>query len=249
MTSAFATPKPAYQSSEQPTASRLIALVPAGGMGQRALKSSSEAPKQYRLINGRPMLAWTVDRLLADPRVQQVVVGVQPRDAQAADLFEGWQRVTVTATAGATRARTVLQTLEQSIFTPEDWVLVHDAARPGLPLALLSQLIDSCLTADHGGLLALATTDTVKLADDQQPVRRVLRTLPREHVWLAQTPQMFPVALLRLALQDALNAHQSITDEASAMEWAGYQPLLIPGSLKNSKVTWPEDFEWIQQWL
>lgn len=249
MTSAFATPKPAYQSSKPPTANRLIALVPAGGVGQRALKAPDEVPKQYRPIRHRPMLAWTVERLLADARVQHVVVGVQAGDTLAAALFEDWDKVSVTSTAGATRAQTVLQTLDQSIFAPEDWVLVHDAARPGLPLAALSRLIDACLSANQGGLLALSATDTVKLADEQQPFRQVLRTLPREQVWLAQTPQMFPVTLLRQALQEALAAQQSITDEASAMEWIKYQPLLIPGTLSNIKVTWPEDFEWIEQWL
>ena len=249
MTSAFSTPKPADQSPKPPANSRLLALVPAGGIGQRALISTDQPAKQYRVINGKAMLVWTVERLLADPRVHAVIVGVQPEDSHAATLFEGYQSVSVTPTAGASRAQTVLQTLEQPLFGPDDWVLVHDAARPGLPKQALGRLIDACLSADQGGLLALAATDTVKLADQAQPFQQALRTLPREQVWLAQTPQMFPVTLLRQVLQDALAAGQSVTDEASAMEWAGYQPLLIPGSLSNSKVTWPEDFQWIEQWL
>jgi len=249
MTSAFATPKPAYQAHKPAMTPRLVALVPAGGIGQRALDATDQSAKQYRLINDKPMLVWTVERLLVDPRVQAVVVGVQPEDNEALTLFEKYQAVSVTPSAGPTRAQTVLQTLEQPIFGADDWVLVHDAARPGLPVQALGRLIDACLAADQGGLLALAATDTVKLADDGQPLQRVVSTLPREQVWLAQTPQMFPVSLLRQVLREALAAGQPVTDEASAMEWAGYQPLLIPGSLSNSKVTWPEDFQWIQQWL
>ncbi len=249
MTSAFTTPNPAYQSPKPTTGNRLVALVPAGGVGQRALDSADRSAKQYRLINGKPMLVWTVERLLADARIQAVVVGVQPEDTEASILFERNQSVNVLPSAGPTRAQTVLQTLEQPLFGEEDWVLVHDAARPGLPPQALGRLIDACIAADQGGLLALAATDTVKLADNAEPFQRVVRTLPREQVWLAQTPQMFPVRLLRQVLRQALAAGQSVTDEASAMEWAGYQPLLIPGSLSNSKVTWPEDFQWIQQWL
>lgn len=228
---------------------RLIALVPAGGVGARALGNASEEPKQYRFVKALPMIVWTVRHLLADPRVMQVIVGVQRADVRAQGLFENDSRVIVSPSAGQTRAQTVLQTLEQDFFAPDDWVLVHDAARPGLPRAALARLIDACLNDGHGGLLALATTDTVKLAHETSLVQRVQQTLARERVWLAQTPQMFPVGLLRQALAGALKAGHPVTDEASAMEWAGYQPLLIEGAVSNHKVTWPEDFEGIQRWL
>ena len=228
---------------------RLLALVPAGGVGARALSNASEAPKQYRLIKAHPMIVWTVRHLLADPRVEQVMVGVQANDTQAQALFENDPQVTVLPSAGSTRAQTVLQTLERDCFRADDWVLVHDAARPGLPKAALARLIDSCLTHDHGGLLALPATDTIKLAHDDGLGQRVQQTLARERIWLAQTPQMFPVGLLRQALIGALEAGHPVTDEASAMEWAGYQPLLIEGALSNHKVTWPEDFDGVQRWL
>jgi len=249
MKSALQTPETEQMFADTASKQRLIALVPAGGIGARALSDSSEEPKQYRLLKGQPMIVWTVQHLLADARVEQVVVGVQRDDTRAQALFEADSRVRVLLTAGQTRAQTVLQTLEQAVFLPNDWVLVHDAARPGLPKAALTRLIDTCLAANLGGLLALAATDTVKLAHHDGSGQRVQTTLPREQVWLAQTPQMFPVGLLRHALKGALAAGHPITDEASAMEWAGHQPLLVAGALSNHKVTWPEDFEGIERWL
>jgi 2-C-methyl-D-erythritol 4-phosphate cytidylyltransferase len=231
------------------TGRRLIALVPAGGVGVRALSDGDQAPKQYRLIKSQPMIVWTVQRLLADPRIERVVVGVQHDDTQARVLFEMDPRVIVSPSAGATRAQTVLQTLANDFFRADDWVLVHDAARPGLPIAALSRLIDTCLSANRGGLLALSATDTVKLAHAGEMSPRVQQTLAREQVWLAQTPQMFQVGLLRQALAGAIAAGHTVTDEASAMEWAGDEPLLIKGALSNHKVTWPEDFEGVQRWL
>lgn len=239
---------------------QIYGLVPAGGVGIRAQTPGVQSPKQYRLINGQPMLVWAVGALLAHEQVTSVVVGVQADDPFVADCFSGndlIDRVRVLPSAGATRAQTVLQTLEQSGFAPHDWVLVHDAARPGLPLSNLTALIDVCLANQRGGLLAMPASDTVKLATevpadaDKLPsglsaLTQVDKTLPRESIWLAQTPQMFRAGELRQALSDALQAGVEVTDEASAMEWAGYKPLLVPGTARNLKVTWAEDFEWMQ---
>lgn len=249
MTSAAHSPETVKVPVKSTPKRRLIALVPAGGVGARALSDLSELPKQYRLLKDQAMIVWTVQHLLADARIEQVVVGVQRDDTHAQALFATHSRVTVSPTAGRTRAQTVLQTLEQACFTPEDWVLVHDAARPGLPKAALARLIDACLTNNNGGLLAMAATDTVKLARRVGVDQRVQQTLPREQVWLAQTPQMFLVGLLHQALKGALAAGHPVTDEASAMEWAGHQPLLVTGAVSNHKVTWPEDFEGVQRWL
>ncbi len=227
-------------------------LVPAGGVGLRAQAAGVQTPKQYRLIQGKPMLAWAAQALLADDRVASVVVGVQADDPFAADCLAGIERVNVLPGGGASRALTVLQTLELSGFANEHWVLVHDAARPGLPAANLSALIDTCLGQQQGGLLAKPAADTVKLAGMIQTadsVAQVEKTLPRQAIWLAQTPQMFRVGQLRDALASALRAGVDVTDEASAMEWAGHKPLLVVGSARNLKVTWPEDFEWIQELL
>lgn len=227
-------------------------LVPAGGVGLRAQAPGVKTPKQYRLIQGKPMLAWAAQALLADPRVASVVVGVQTDDPYAQKSLAGMERIQLLSSGGASRALTVLQTLNLSGFANEDWVLVHDAARPGLPLTNLSTLIDTCLGLKCGGLLAMPAADTVKMAGTLKAadsVAQVEKTLPRQSIWLAQTPQMFQVGQLRDALVGALQAGVDITDEASAMEWAGHKPLLITGSARNLKVTWPEDFEWIQELL
>lgn len=226
---------------------RFVALVPAGGVGLRAASSDARLPKQYQMIGARPMIAWAVAALLADARIEHVWVGVQPEDAWAARALAGIDRLTVSQTAGQTRAETVLQTLRAAELGRNDWVLVHDAARPGLPADALSRLIDACIRHDRGGLLALPAADTVKLARGQ-PVS-VGQTLARDSIWLAQTPQMFRAGELTDALSAALAARFEVTDEASAMERVGQQPLLVPGAPQNLKVTWPEDFRMVRAWL
>ena len=144
---------------------------------------------------------------------------------------------------GATRAETVLNglhELSQHGAHERDWVLVHDAARCLLTPALVDRLIDACQGHAVGGLLAVPVPDTVKSAG---PDGQVLHTVPRDALWLAQTPQMFRLGPLRAALQaQADSGFAHITDEASAMEAAGACPLLVPGSAHNLKVTYPEDF-------
>lgn len=227
------------------------ALIPAGGVGARAHTDGEVLPKQYRLIGGRPMLSWAVDALLQDSRVCDVVIGVQPGDSVATVHLGGLAKVRLLPSAGETRALTVLKTLNASGFGDDDWVLVHDAARPGLPAANLTALIDACLEHQRPGLLAMPAADTVKQASPSttgQPAC-VGSTLPREAIWLAQTPQMSRVVDLRAALTKALAAGVAITDEASALEWAGLSPLLVKGASRNNKITWAEDFVWIQAWL
>ncbi|MCD0505610.1 2-C-methyl-D-erythritol 4-phosphate cytidylyltransferase, partial [Bordetella petrii] len=134
--------------------------------------------------------------------------------------------------------------LADSGAADDAWVLVHDAARPGLPADALARLIDACLPDPVGGLLALPVADTVKSGGP-----RVQSTLDRNGLWLAQTPQMFRAGVLRAALADAREAGMASTDEASAIEAAGHAPLLVQGALRNFKVTWPDDFELMERWL
>lgn len=230
---------------------RIFALVPAAGIGARALSADqAQIPKQYRLLAGQAMLRHAVRALLADPRIQQVRVAVAPGDQQAASVLAGLPRIVCSPCGGPTRAETVLNALREAQLSPEDWVLVHDAARPGLPLDALSRLIDACLDDDVGGLLAMPAADTLKAAVPQS--ERVARTVPREGLWLAQTPQMFRAGLLMEALSHALSqqgAANGPTDEAQAIEAMGYAPLLVRGSGRNTKITWPEDFKWVESWL
>ncbi len=228
---------------------KLIAIVPAAGIGARALTSSS-APKQYRLLNGRPMLRWAVQALLADARIDQVRVAVAQGDAWVAQALDGLPRTVWRPCGGPTRAETVLAALREAGLEEGDWVLVHDAARPGLPPRALAGLIDACLEGGRGGLLAQPISDTVKHGEQRDAGHpQSAATVDRSALWLAQTPQMFPALELQRALADALAAGAAVTDEASAMEMAGHRPLLVAGSVRNFKVTWPEDFTLMEKWL
>ncbi|WMD18085.1 2-C-methyl-D-erythritol 4-phosphate cytidylyltransferase [Achromobacter seleniivolatilans] len=223
----------------------IIAIVPAAGVGARASQPGAEpVPKQYRPLAGQPMLRHAVMALLADVRVSQVRVAVTPGDGWVDSALAGLPRTVWRACGGATRADTVAGALADSGVADDTWVLVHDAARPGLPAAALARLIDACLNDPVGGLLALPVADTVKGGHD-----RVERTLDRNGLWLAQTPQMFRAGVLRDALTAASVNGVTVTDEASAIEAAGYAPLLVPGALRNFKVTWPDDFELMEKWL
>jgi 2-C-methyl-D-erythritol 4-phosphate cytidylyltransferase len=229
----------------------LIALVPAAGVGARAGQPGGR-PKQYRDLGGEPMLRRTVRALLADARIVQVRVAVAAGDPWVDAALAGLPRTVWRPCGGPTRAETVRAVLRDAGLADEAWTLVHDAARPGLPAEALGRLIDACLSGDRGGLLALPVADTVKQAGDApgDPVR-VARTLPREGLWLAQTPQMFRAGELRAAL-DACAGDPRVTDEASAVELAGAPgraPLLVRGARANDKLTWPEDFDWFEDHL
>lgn len=236
------------------TTPRIVALVPSAGVGARAqsqvpsVMSNAAMPKQYRLLAGVPMLRRSVQALLNEPRIEQVRVVVALGDLLAVQCLAGLPRTVCCPCGGATRAQTVLNGLQDAQLHAEDWVLVHDAARPGLPADALARLIDSCLPHPVGGLLAMPVADTVKRSHSTLP-KTVQQTIARESLWLAQTPQMFRAGLLEQALVAAIERNLSMTDESSALEAAGHAPLLIQGSALNAKVTWPEDFDWVQSWL
>lgn len=244
---------------------RLVALVPAAGIGARAVApDSAPLAKQYRLIAGQPLLWHAVNALLRDPRIDEVRVAVAAGDTDAAGVLRGLPRTVIRPCGGATRAETVLQALQDASLDRHDWVLVHDAARPGLPADALARLIDACQNHSTGGLLALPIADTIKKAgactqdrqksevhagDNRAPADCVESTVSRTGLWAAQTPQMFRAQALGDALESALALGLEITDEASAIEATGAKPLLVRGSSRNAKVTWPEDFEWVGSWL
>jgi 2-C-methyl-D-erythritol 4-phosphate cytidylyltransferase len=243
-----------------PNTSRMIAIVPAAGVGARAAQdtgSASPIPKQYRLLHGQAMLRHAVTALLAERRIARVIVAVSPNDAWVDTALSGLPRTDVHACGGRTRADTVHAALRASGCTENDWILVHDAARPGLPLAALQRLVDACVRSNTGGLLAMPVADTIKLqdndpspVDDEMPqLRRVAKTIPRAGLWQAQTPQMFKAGVLRRAFAEALLSGVEMTDEASAVEALGQAPLLVQGSPRNFKVTWPEDFDLMERWM
>jgi len=217
----------------------LFALIPAAGAGSRML---GEAPKQYARLAERPIL-WHALRALDIARIETLFVVLARDDrafaAQDWSAFEG--RLEPLYCGGATRAESVHNGLIAAMagIDADDWVLVHDAARPCLPRADLERLIAECEGDAIGGILALPVAETVKrVAKDEAGVARVAKSEDRSQLWLAQTPQMFRVGLLAQALHGAKG---EVTDEASAIEQLGLQPRLVAGSRRNIKVTYAED--------
>jgi len=213
---------------------RYHAVVPAAGGGTRL---GAPVPKQYLDLGGDSMLHRTIDALLAEPRLAAVIVVVSPDDLRRPAQGRFDARVRFAGVGGATRADSVAAGVEQLDARAEDWVLVHDAARPGLSAVALARLIDEVGDDPVGGLLALPVADTVKRCDDDG---RVTATVDREQLWAAQTPQMFRVGLLRQALS---GERLGITDEASAIEKLGLRPRLVRGEPANFKVTLADDLQ------
>jgi 2-C-methyl-D-erythritol 4-phosphate cytidylyltransferase len=217
----------------------LYALIPAAGAGTRM---AGGQPKQYLALAGKPML-WHAARALCVPAVETVFVVLAPDDERfaACDWSALGGRIEPLYCGGETRRDSVYNGLVAAMAAvdADDWILVHDAARPCLPRADLERLIEECKGDAIGGILALPAADTVKrAAKDEAGALRVAATEDRAQLWLAQTPQMFRAALLAQALKDARGG---LTDEASAIEAMGLRPRLVTGSRENLKVTFPED--------
>ena len=221
---------------------RLYVVVPAAGGGTR---SGSDRPKQYRLIAGRPMLAHTLDRLAAID-AQATIVALAPGDRDYEHAIGARPGVETLRCGGATRARTVAAAVGalRARARPDDWVLVHDAARPCVPADALARLVDTLKDDPVGGLLAIPVADTIKRAVGDTAAR-VARTEDRRALWQAQTPQMFRCAILAEAL--AAPGAEDATDEAQAVEALAARgrcamPRLVEGSRANFKVTYPDDW-------
>lgn len=217
-----------------------FAVIPAAGSGSRF---GAPKPKQYLALHGAPLIRYTIQALLSEPRITRVVVVLSPDDTDwHPDCLPAGssERVTVVQVGGATRAESVLNGINwlllQPNVLPEDWVLVHDAARPCLSAQQIDTLINRLTDDPVGGLLAIPVADTLKRAADAD---RVSVTVDRRQLWQAQTPQMFPLQLLARALEAVDPA--VATDESSAIEALGLQPQLVAGSLANLKVTYPQD--------
>ena len=215
------------------------ALIPAAGAGARM---GAATPKQYLPLAGRTLLHHAI-RCVAVPPVETVFVVLAPDDKAFAreDWSEFDGRLEPLYCGGATRRDSVLNGLVAAMdgVDADDWVLVHDAARPCLPRADLDRLIGEVATDPVGGVLAMPVAETVKrVKEDERGVQRISGTEDRTLLWLAQTPQMFRAGLLAQALRAARG---TVTDEAGAVEMLGLQPRLVTGSRRNLKVTYPED--------
>ena len=218
------------------------AVVPAAGQGSRF---GGEVPKQYLQVAGEPLLAHTLRALLSHPGVAGAVVVVAEDDPH----WPGWRelegRPVVSCVGGGARADSVLAGLQAlpDDVRADDFVLVHDAARPNLHPDDLGQLLERGRADPVGAILAVPVRDTLKRAGDEGGIDR---TEPRERLWRAMTPQLFRRLQLTRALQAARDAGIAATDESMAMERKGARPLLIEGREDNLKITTPADLDYFE---
>jgi 2-C-methyl-D-erythritol 4-phosphate cytidylyltransferase/2-C-methyl-D-erythritol 2,4-cyclodiphosphate synthase len=232
---------------------RHFALIPAAGSGSRV---GEELPKQYLTIAGRTILRHAVEPFCALPEIEAVFVVLSPADARfdAYDWSTLGDKLRPLRCGGSARAESVLNGIRAvaAHLDDEDWLLVHDAARPCITSALIRRLMEAVGDDEVGGLLALPVADTLKKAEPASSngsaaENRIAATVPRHGLWQAQTPQMFRVGVLRRALE-ALDLH-AVTDEASAVEQAGLRPLLVTGDARNLKVTYSQDLAVAEKFL
>ncbi|BAJ03144.1 2-C-methyl-D-erythritol 4-phosphate cytidylyltransferase [Shewanella violacea] len=220
---------------------KIVAIVPAAGIGSRM---GADVPKQYLKIAGQSILSLTLQVLLTHPRIDRVILALHPQDSYFSSLPEAKHPKLLTVVGGEERANSVLSCLNR---VDEDcWAMVHDAARPCLAHSDIDKLIDSRVLFPQGAILASPVRDTMKRGDKQG---RIEQTVCREQLWHALTPQLFPVMSLRENLSKSLKVKANITDEASAMEWAGIAPGLVTGRADNIKITHPDDLRLAELFL
>ncbi len=221
-----------------------VAVVPAAGAGRRM---GTDIPKQYLEINGKAVIDWTLQTLLSHPDIESLVVALSADDEYWPDTLSASDSRVRTVTGGEERCHSVLNALEALVPAAgeDDWVLVHDAARPCVRPDDISRLI-RLASAGVGGVLGVPVHDTMKRTDAEGGI---IETVERKRLWHAFTPQMFPLGLLCQSLRAALAAGVEVTDEASAMEWAGYRPLMVEGAATNIKITRPADLSLAEYYL
>ena len=232
---------------------RCHAVLPTAGTGSRL---GGLLPKQFQELAGKPMLAYALEAFSRTPEIASIWVGVSPGfidNPILGSLSNQSAAIQILPSGGPTRQETVRNTLAAMLkagIPEDDWILVHDAARPGISPELIQKLIHAVTQAGEGGLLAMPLADTLKMADAKSAIagnpNRAQRTISREHLWQAQTPQMFGLKSLHDAIAEGIRLEADITDEASAMELSGFSPLLIEGATRNFKVTHPADWDLMQ---
>lgn len=220
-------------------AQKCWAVIPAAGIGQRV---GASEPKQYLQIGDKTVLQHALSNFVDNDRIAGLVVSLNSNDQAYATLDICSENTPIyTVTGGDSRAESVLNALNflDDIAGEQDFVLVHDAARPCLKRLDLDKLIDCCLQDEVGGILAAPVSDTIKKVSSD----RIVGTLDRDQIWRALTPQMFRFGLLKQALTSAINNSVLITDEASAIENAGYNPVIVEGCEQNIKITHSSDLK------
>lgn len=213
------------------------AVVPAAGIGSRM---QADRPKQYLLLNDKPLLQHTLERLASHPRINGIVVALAEQDPWWAGLDLQLDCELLIADGGRERADSVLNAVDKLAghISGDPWLLVHDAARPCLRHSDIDRMLEQLHAHEVGGILGIPITETVKRVDEQQ---RIVETVDRRGIWRAATPQMFRLQLLKQALKAAAEQGTPVTDEASAIELAGLRPMMVEGHQDNIKVTLPQD--------
>ena len=224
----------------------LVAVIPAAGVGRRM---GGVIPKQYLRLAGRTVIEHAIQPLCDHPEVTTVVVSIGADDRYWRELSISTHPKIKLVTGGDERCQSVLNALQwlANESLSSTWVMVHDAARPCLSTNDLNRLIELAMQQQDGALLGSQVKDTIKKVTKDSNV--VDETIDRSNLWRAQTPQMFPLDLLTKAMTDATAQSYIVTDEASAMELAGYSPVIVEGSENNIKVTNPEDLQLAEYYL
>ena len=218
---------------------KIWGIIPAAGVGRRM---GTDTPKQYLTLNNKTIIEHTMEVFNKHESVSEIVVVISKEDEYWPSLNIKLSKPLHIANGGNERCDSVLSALMfiENKAADDDWVLVHDAARPCLRSDDLTLLLNTLDEHEVGGILALPVKDTMKRSDQNNVIKK---TVDRENLWHALTPQMFRFSMLKNALESALNKNEVITDEASAIELAGYQPALVEGHGDNIKITRPEDLE------
>lgn len=213
-------------------------IIPAAGVGRRM---GSDTPKQYLLLNDKPVLEHTLKVFTAHDAISEIVVAISNEDEYWSSLNFDNVKPIHKAEGGKERCDSVLNGLKflENKAQADDWILVHDAARPCLRKEDLDLLLEQLQRHDVGGILAIPVRDTMKRSVENSHL--IDETVDRDNLWHALTPQMFRFKVLKDALESALRQNKQITDEASAIELAGFQPVLVEGHADNIKITRPED--------
>lgn len=214
----------------------LYAVVPAAGIGARM---QADRPKQYLTLDNQTILEHTLNRLLGFAPLNKIILPIAKHDTYFSSLSLAQNDHIVPCHGGAERFESVLNGLNQALelgASHNDWVMVHDVARPCITHQDLQSLFDQ--RNDQGAILGMQVRDTMKRCDEHG---RILTTVEREHLWHALTPQLARIGLLKDCIETCMSEQHSITDEASALEYCGYQPIMVAGLPSNIKVTRPDD--------
>lgn len=221
------------------------ALIPAAGQGTRY---GGATLKQYLQVAGQSVLAHSICTFHNHPGISGVTVVLAENDPCFSSAVGNLATEVDTVTGGATRAQSVRNGLQfvADHYPETEWVLVHDAARPCLSSGALNRLLKQGLSSAHGAILAVPVADTIKRGND---LSEIVATVDRIDLWAAQTPQLFRLKDLSCAIDNAIKAGSALTDEASAMEFAGKRPRLVMGSAANIKITHQDDLIVAEAWL